>query len=81
MTRTDAALHPGEYFIELRDKPTSSWQVWTRDDSFSTMTIRMNYQKDILRPGQGVRFFSPAAVLIEEFIAVDKAPAVGEATA
>jgi hypothetical protein len=39
------------------------------------MEMRFSYQKDTLRPGQGVQFYCPKGQLLEEFNALDK-PAV-----
>jgi hypothetical protein len=83
MTKQDAALHPGEYFIERRDKPSGQWEFYCRDSDLDVMRTRFAYWKENGCPGQGVRLFAPDCSLVDEFIwptlvAVDKPAPVGE---
>jgi hypothetical protein len=70
MTKHDAKLHPGEYFIERRWKPDGQWELLYRDNDIDTMRSRFNYWKTEcpIPVGQGLRFFAPDCTLIEEFI-------------
>jgi hypothetical protein len=61
-----AAIYPGEFIIFKRDRPTANWEVWCRDDSRSTMDCRFNYQRENLKPGQGVQLVSPKNEILAE---------------
>lgn len=75
------AIHPGEYLIFRRERPSAPWTLLFRDDSRSTMQTRFSYQKEVLKPGQGVQFVDPKGGLIDEFLvpAIDNPAAVCEA--
>lgn len=80
MTKNDTALHPGEYFIERRNSDAGKWEFVYRDNDGDVMRTRYDYIVAELKPGQGVRFFSPACEIIGEVI-LDKADKVSEVTA
>lgn len=61
------ALYPGEFIIFKRDRPTANWELLFRDDSRVTMDCRFAYQKETLKPGQGVQLCDPRGHVIEEF--------------
>jgi len=69
MTKHDAKLHPGEYFLERREKPDGNWELSSRDNDLDVMRIRFGYWKEQSTPGQGVRLFAPDCSLVEEYTA------------
>jgi len=67
MTKHDSKLHPGEYFLERREKPDGQWELSSRDNDLDVMRIRFAYWKDHCKPGQGVRLFAPDCSIVEDF--------------
>lgn len=66
MSKTDAALHPGEFFIFRRYKAEGHWDPLYRDNDLETMRLRFDYQVEHLNPGEGVRLYAPDTTLMLE---------------
>lgn len=66
MTKNEAALYPGEYFIELQERPDSKWEVLYRDNDPDVMLTRYQWRVTHLKPGQSVKFFDPTCKVLLE---------------
>ena len=69
MTKHDAKLHPGEYFLERQEKPNGNWELSSRDNDLDVMRTRFAYWKEQATAGQGVRLFAPDCSVVDEFVA------------
>lgn len=74
MTKHDAKLYPGEYFIERRWKPDAQWEFVYRDNDVDVMRTRYDYiVAELAVVGTGVRLISPACEIVAEVV-LDKLP-------
>lgn len=76
MTKHDAKLHPGEYFLERQEKPDGNWELSSRDNDVDVMRARFIYWKENAPVGCGVRLFAPDCSLVEEHAGVLVGPQV-----
>lgn len=74
MTKADAKLHPGEFFIFKRYKDGGNWERLFRDNDAEVMRTRYEFQKSCLRKGEAVRLYAPDCALLEEASCGDTLP-------
>lgn len=67
MTKHDAKLHPGEFFLERQVKPDGEWEFVCRDNDEVVMRTRFEYWCSLAKLHTGVRLYDPNVVLVEEF--------------